>query len=110
MHCIILTAKTVVLWVAVEQQVENLKLNTESNCQQAKVENLKLNTESNCQQAKVENLKLNTESNCQQAKVENLKLNIESNCQQEKCEGVGKVSTNLFKQTNIRYMCKPILS
>ena len=78
MHCIILTAKTVVLWVAVEQQVENLKLNTESNCQQAKVENLK--------------------------------LNIESNCQQEKCEGVGKVSTNLFKQTNIRYMCKPILS
>ena len=85
MHCIILTPKTVVLWVAVEQQVEHLKLNTESNCQQAKAENLKLNTE----------------SNCQQAKVENLKLNIESNCQQEKCEGVGKVSTNLFKQTNV---------
>lgn len=69
MHCIILTAKTVVLWVAVEQQVENLKLNTESNRQQVKVENLK--------------------------------LNIESNCQQAKCEGVGKVNTNLFKQTHI---------
>ena len=101
MHCFILTAKTVVLWVAIAQQVENLKLKIESNCQQAKVKNLKLNNESNCQQAKVENLKLNTESNCQQAKVEHLKLNTESNCQQVKCEGEGKVSTNLFKHINI---------